>query len=518
MRISARLLVSTSTAIVLTTAAIIVILFATNLPTIANAQQQQLPSNQTAAIENGTLFQSTMDNFRVQLPEGWIIQDVNNTGSTLEAEVLQGYGVLAELCPQEQQQATPDVDGNASGSSTFSSICQVSEGNIIHILRYPDLSTAVGFTSNDAISDYNNTVNAILLYQIQKLQEVGYRDIQIVNSADTKINIDINTAAPDMIDSDNINALPSATVSAKLVEMTYSTTSAPSETRTGYYLLTATDATSPNPGMITGYSIFYEGNSTVAESETTIPTGSLATTPLPAPVTQVFGSFELIASEERVQAILAALAAQLEQAQQLGQVQQIVTTQTVQTEVIGEPISPLAGELIASDTEGVAPATFEFDANIRGGVEPYAINWDFGDGSQESNKETVVHTFDEAGTYTVTVTIMDSAGQVGSASIGITVEEPSPSPPTEEEETTCDPSYPDVCISLPPPNLNCDDEGVPENFEVLPPDPHGFDTNNDGIGCESESNQNNTSSEDPVPDNDDDNTSSEDPVPEPDRS
>jgi hypothetical protein len=61
---------------------------------------------------------------------------------------------------------------------------------------------------------------------------------------------------------------------------------------------------------------------------------------------------------------------------------------------------------------------------------------------------------------------------------------------TEQEETECDPSYPDVCIPPPPPNLSCDDDGVPENFEVLPPDPHGFDDNdNDGIGCEDESDQ-----------------------------
>jgi hypothetical protein len=49
----------------------------------------------------------------------------------------------------------------------------------------------------------------------------------------------------------------------------------------------------------------------------------------------------------------------------------------------------------------------------------------------------------------------------------------------------CDPSYPDVCIRPPPPNLNCDDEGVPENFGVSGSDPHGFDGDNDGIGCES---------------------------------
>ena len=33
------------------------------------------------------------------------------------------------------------------------------------------------------------------------------------------------------------------------------------------------------------------------------------------------------------------------------------------------------------------------------------------------------------------------------------------------------------------PDLNCGD--VPDQgFEVLPPDPHNFDGNNDGIGCE----------------------------------
>jgi hypothetical protein len=47
----------------------------------------------------------------------------------------------------------------------------------------------------------------------------------------------------------------------------------------------------------------------------------------------------------------------------------------------------------------------------------------------------------------------------------------------EAEETTCDPSYPDNCIPPPPPpDLTCDDVGA-RNFEVVPPDPHGFDGN-----------------------------------------
>jgi hypothetical protein len=55
----------------------------------------------------------------------------------------------------------------------------------------------------------------------------------------------------------------------------------------------------------------------------------------------------------------------------------------------------------------------------------------------------------------------------------------------QQQKNSCDPSYPDDCISPPPPlHLDCGDNGVPGNFEVLPPDPHGFDGDNDGIGCE----------------------------------
>lgn len=51
-------------------------------------------------------------------------------------------------------------------------------------------------------------------------------------------------------------------------------------------------------------------------------------------------------------------------------------------------------------------------------------------------------------------------------------------------DENCDPSYPDVCIAPPPPDLNCDD--VPYNdIKVVGSDPHGFDREGDGVGCES---------------------------------
>jgi len=52
-------------------------------------------------------------------------------------------------------------------------------------------------------------------------------------------------------------------------------------------------------------------------------------------------------------------------------------------------------------------------------------------------------------------------------------------------ETTndCDESYPDLCITSSPPDLDCSDISQ-KKFTVLQPDPHKFDGDKDGIGCE----------------------------------
>jgi micrococcal nuclease len=55
--------------------------------------------------------------------------------------------------------------------------------------------------------------------------------------------------------------------------------------------------------------------------------------------------------------------------------------------------------------------------------------------------------------------------------------------PTAAAQNNCSLAYPDVCIPPPPPDLDCKDISV-RNFRVLSPDPHGFDGDKDGIGCE----------------------------------
>ena len=96
-----------------------------------------------------------------------------------------------------------------------------------------------------------------------------------------------------------------------------------------------------------------------------------------------------------------------------------------------ESAESLTAEIISNATEGVAPATFEFQANLTGGTEPYSYVWSFGDGSEGSDEQNPVYTFDEAGTYNVTLTVTDAEQNEASDSLEVSVTEP----PVEEPPT-----------------------------------------------------------------------------------
>jgi PKD repeat protein len=393
------------------TIVITLLLFAANL-TIINAQQEQqqhqLPTNQSAVTQNRTrLFESIEDSFRLQVPEGWVIHDANNTSSSaLSEESTQGYGILAQLCPQEEEEdqaALPNVAGSSDISSRRP--CVQSEQHIIHIVRYPDLDSRMQLAYNVTANSSITTDNNLLLYHVQKLQEVGYRNITIVNSTYTSVNI------TDAQINQTVSIVP-----AKFVEMTYRTSaSALNEIRRGYFILAATNGTNPNPGITKGYSIFYEGISTVAVPstvQTSMPSSGGLPDP-PAIVRHVFDSFELIGAPEII-------------------AQDMLAAQSEQTQEVEEPISSLTVEITSSDTEGgravPVPATIEFEADITDGVEPYAISWDFGDGggasTENSDERTVVHTYNEPGTYIVTLTVTDANGRQATDSLQVTVNEP----------------------------------------------------------------------------------------------
>jgi hypothetical protein len=95
-----------------------------------------------------------------------------------------------------------------------------------------------------------------------------------------------------------------------------------------------------------------------------------------------------------------------------------------------------------------------------------------------NNLQSVYWTPRSTGSFSLCVQAFDPAGNKRQDCAGVTVTRSAPAP------SRCDPSYPGVCIPSPPPDLDCDDLPY-TNFVVRQPDPHGFDGDYDGRGCES---------------------------------
>ncbi|MCP4699286.1 MAG: PKD domain-containing protein [Gammaproteobacteria bacterium] len=88
-----------------------------------------------------------------------------------------------------------------------------------------------------------------------------------------------------------------------------------------------------------------------------------------------------------------------------------------------DPVNqPPAVSISSSVNEDGPPLTVNFSAqgtDPEGGVLTFA--WNFGDGSAAGAGTTISHTFQQAGTYTVQVTVADAGGLTGIASADITV-------------------------------------------------------------------------------------------------
>lgn len=88
--------------------------------------------------------------------------------------------------------------------------------------------------------------------------------------------------------------------------------------------------------------------------------------------------------------------------------------------------------------------------------------------------------------YVDLFTKLQEEARTGNKGLWTAPPSPSPKPPTPEKTQggDCDPAYPTVCIPSPPPDLDCG-EISHRRFTVRDPDPHGFDNDDDGVGCES---------------------------------
>jgi chitodextrinase len=85
-----------------------------------------------------------------------------------------------------------------------------------------------------------------------------------------------------------------------------------------------------------------------------------------------------------------------------------LTNETTEPLRVQPELDPLDGN--------TAPASYLFEARTSGGTEPYTYLWDFGDG-QQADTDNVYHTYENPGTYIVTVTVTDATGQNTSGSL-----------------------------------------------------------------------------------------------------
>jgi hypothetical protein len=244
-------------AIATTAAVVATLLFGPNVE-IASAQQlTSIP----AVIQNGT-FQNTADGFRMQVPYGWVVQDIDNLHlPNFRVANEAGFFILAIICPQ--QEAVQGTVGVYNCEQSESSV-EILRDRLSHRPEFEVIEDPASITPDD-----------FLAFVVEEMQGRNYTNIQIINSTDLTINItsleDPNTTI--------------RTAPAKLVEMTYQLSPGLGDMRRSYSIL-ATIPENPQPGlrqMVSGEFVTYEGPAV------TTPSGSP-----PPPVQQMFQSLKFI--------------------------------------------------------------------------------------------------------------------------------------------------------------------------------------------------------------------------------
>jgi hypothetical protein len=258
MRTMIMMIIIVLTAIATALVVVVVLLFGPNAG-LASAQQQQLTSI-PAVMENGT-FQNTADGFRMQIPYGWVVQDIDNLHlPNFRIANEAGFFILAIICPQ--QEAVPGTVGTYNCEQSESSV-QILHDRLSHRPEFEVIEDPASITPDD-----------FLAFVVEKMQGRNYTNIQIINSTDLTINI---TSAED----------PNTTIGmapAKLVEMTYQLSPGLGDMRS--YSILATIPENPQPGLrqiVSGEFVTYEGPAVAT------PSGSP-----PPPVQQLFQSLEFI--------------------------------------------------------------------------------------------------------------------------------------------------------------------------------------------------------------------------------
>jgi hypothetical protein len=209
--------------------------------------------------EDGT-FQNEYDGIALQVPEGWVVQDVDNNSTIARSSANDlGYTVLAWLCPENE--AIPAIGRGAYN-------CEEAPTSVVVFKDFalnekPEFSALQDNVSAITVDDY-------LAYRLNKVTESGLRDIvEIADRSPRVVNVTF-------IDTGQVIPNP-----ARMLEVEYEAASALLQGVTGpqtsFNLLTIIN----EAGTIHGYYIGYDAEPLQDR--------------LPAAVQQIFDTFEILA-------------------------------------------------------------------------------------------------------------------------------------------------------------------------------------------------------------------------------
>ena len=105
---------------------------------------------------------------------------------------------------------------------------------------------------------------------------------------------------------------------------------------------------------------------------------------------------------------------------------EILQTKTlIQYSTIGVTVTETAAQVplkiaLSATPNGTAPLSVTFNAVVKGGAQPYIVNYNFGDG-YASEGQIVIHTYYQPGTYNVLVSATDQNGTVATATAVVKV-------------------------------------------------------------------------------------------------
>jgi hypothetical protein len=161
------------------------------------------PEARTLPFLPTTIFQSTVDGIRLGVPDGWVVEDLNNTdSSSQQSEQNYGAGSLVELCPQIL--ATPQIGGTYLCPDTQEGLDSVS------VWRFADLKSRPEFAGLVQRNQSITTTDLVAFYFLFLEQKANFTNIRLLQNIDTTVKV---------IDPQTNETI--ATAPAKYIETTY---------------------------------------------------------------------------------------------------------------------------------------------------------------------------------------------------------------------------------------------------------------------------------------------------------